>query len=314
MAELPKLFRKRETLSKKAQALLLLAFFLSFFVVLFASQSFFHWLSFEELNRDQVFERVRSGRPEEKTAALTQWLSFLRSETSAEEKLGSSEVAYLRSLLDVYSERGRRDPYALSLVVALLGYSEDGLGSEDFSKLESILLDAKARASEDSWQRLYAETMSTLAMNPKLWDDRILDLLGAELASLDDFQASSAAFSLGLALLRLEKGDPLRGRVVELLVERLGDSKDVVSANIAFALARIGDKRAVGTLEKLLREASKVGSSDPSFGTHRFRLYTQAMASAVNYEDETLRSMVREISMNSPHLKLRQAAKIFVEK
>lgn len=310
MAQLPKLLRKREQLSKKMQWMLLIAAVLVFFTFIFLSQRFFRWLSFEQYNQDEIYLQVLKGTGPEKTAAMAQWLRLLRENEG--QLITKAQKDYLEESLSLKAGSDE-DPFYRALLIGVLGYADEldeeaceGLTQEAAASLRSL--------DNPQWQQLFSESLATAAkglpVDLKCSQSLIFDYLGYP----NEFFASSAAHAAGAFLLRLETSDPFEGQLRQKLIDRIEVAPEQERYNVAFALARVREPAAKATLLELLRKAEEVGASDPDFGTYKYSLYTQAFAAAMKYDDETLRSIVRKISEVHPHLRLRQAAKIFVEK
>jgi hypothetical protein len=275
----------------------------------FGLKIFFSWLAFEKTSKPEIFQKLRESKEQEKLLAAQEWLRQLLAGNKAWTP-SPTESLYLISELEAAAERLQyENPVKFASLVGVLGFSEDKDTMR--ARLVEVLDKVKIEAPENFVQAQILGLLSLARMAPLKGDGEEAYFASAA-KSPDSSLRKAFAFASGLLL---EGSDPFAEQVKETLRELLRDESLEVRWNAAFSLARVRDPAAIGPIDALLDEAARVGSEGGEALTQaKLDLFTETFRAAINLGEMKLRDKVSRISQEHPHLKLRQAAKNFVEK
>ncbi|MBP7845769.1 MAG: hypothetical protein KA116_13260 [Proteobacteria bacterium] len=272
-----------------------------------AFKFFFNWLAFESFDKAEAFQKLRSAKEQEKLMIAQEWLRHLQ-EAPQGWVPDSAESAYILAELESIPPRAEfESPMRAAALVAILGYAPD----KNLIR-PRILNVLKALEGQEKFLPLLLMGLLSLSqMGPfESPDEKDFYLKSSE--SHDSSIRKIFAFSSGnLIKFQNEFSEILKERLANLL----SDEVEEVRWNSAFSLASVADPRAIPIVDKILDRALKAGQKNEEIMTQEnLKLFEESLRAAVSLKEMKLRDKVYKISREHLHLKLRQAAKNFVEK
>lgn len=313
MEELPDFYKEKK---KETFSLIFVKSFLLLIVILgaaFGLRYFFSWVVFEKINREILFEKIHQGKEQERVVASQEWLRQLQNDLTSTNKWKplNSHLAYINSELEASLIRlNFENPTKIASFMGILGYADD---HKDFFQSQIVKF-MKVYEKEEALSSAMITGIMSLARLSPFTHTEVFNYFLSFAKDKEAFLRKTFSFSSGIVFLN-EKNSNFLSSTQESLAQLLYDEVEDVRWNAAFALASVKDFRAKEVLKNLIDDADKSGREESNPLTeNKLQIFEECFRASLKLGELELRDKIYKISQYHPHLKLRQAAKKFIER